>query len=94
MSEVSTFTKDQPQDGDTILHCGHLGRSKIVLHPAHWFKFDGSIGFQRPDSSHGEAEWFAACEPCFIKHGEKVATCVRGDAVRTGAEPVIEKVEN
>ena len=82
MSKASTFTKDQPQDGE------------IVRHPAHWFKFDGSISFQRPDGSHGEAEWFAACEPCLIKHGEKAATCVRGDAVWTGDEPVIEKVEN
>lgn len=85
--------KDPPHDGDTILHCGHLGQSRIVR-PAHWFKFDGPIGFARPDGSHGEAEWFAACEPCFIQHGEKVATRVRGDVVWTGNEPAIEKVEN
>ena len=88
------FTKDQPQDGDTILHCGHLGRSKIVQHPAHWFKFDGHIRFERPDGSRGEAEWFAACEPCFIKHGEKVANRARGDGVWTGDAPAIEKEEN
>ena len=88
------FAKDQPKDGDTILHCGHLGRRKIVQHPAHWFKFDGPIQFERPDGSHGEAEWFAACEPCFIKHGEEAANRVRGDGVWTGDDPAIEKVEN
>ena len=56
MSKFSTFTKDQPKDGDTILHCGHLGLCKIVRRPAHWFKFDGPVGFQRPDGSPGEAE--------------------------------------
>ena len=87
------FIKDPPQDGDTILHCGHLGRS-VIVRPAHWFKFEAHVGFERPDGSHGEAEWFAACEPCFIQHGEKVATRVRGDVVWTGNEPAIEKVEN
>ena len=88
------FIKDPPQDGDTILHCGHLGRSLIVRRPAHWFKFDEHIDFERPDGSHGAAEWFAACESCFIKHGEKAATRVRGDVIWTGNEPAIEKVEN
>ena len=88
------FTKDQPKAGDTILHCGHLGRRKFVQHPAHWFKFDGPIGFERPDGTRGEAEWFAACEPCFIKHGEKAADVVRGDGVWTGDLPAIERMEN
>lgn len=88
------FTKDQPKDGDTILHCGHLGQRKFMQRPVHWFKFDKSIGFQRPDGSHGEAEWLAACEPCFVKHGEKVANRIRGDGIWTGDIPAIEKVEN
>ena len=88
------FIKDQPKGGDTILHCGHLACNAARCHPAHWFKFDGPIGFQRPDGSHGEAEWFVACEPCFIKHGEKVANRVRGDGVWTGDAPAIEKAEN
>jgi hypothetical protein len=94
MSKSPRFTKDQPRDGDTILHCGHLGRSEVVQYAAHWFKFDGSLRFERPDGSSGEAEWFAACEPCFIKHGEKVSSHVRGDGVWTGDAPAIEKVEN
>ena len=76
------------------MHCGHLGLCKIVRRPAHWFKFDGPVGFQRPDGSPGEAEWFAACEPCFITRGEKVANHVCGDGVWSGNEPHIEKVEN
>ena len=86
--------KDQPKHGDTILHCGHLAGRLFAQHPAHWFKFDAPIGFERPDGSHGEAEWFAACEPCFIKHGEKVANRARGDDVWIGDTPAIERVEN
>ena len=86
------FTDEQPRDGDTILHCGHLGRSQPAR-AAHWFKFEGSVRFQRPDGSRGQAEWFCACEPCFVRHGEKVADFVRGDGVWTGGEPAIEKPE-
>ena len=88
------FAKEQPKAGDTILHCGHLGCNAARRHPAHWFQFAEPVRFQRPDGSRGEAGWFAACEPCFVEHGEKVANCVRGDGVWTGDEPAIEKVEN
>ena len=88
------FAKDQPKDDDTILHCGHLGRSRFLQHSAHWFKFAEPLWFERPDQTRGEAEWFAACETCFMKHGEKVADHVRGDGIWTGDEPAIEKVEN
>lgn len=94
MSKSSTFAKDQPKDGDTILHCGHLGCDAAARCPAHWFKFEGPLRFMRPDRTRGEAEWFAACDLCFIKHGEKVAHFARGDVVWTGDEPAIEKVEN
>lgn len=93
-SKSSTFTEGQPKDGDTILHCGHLSQRKIVHHHAHWFKFEGPLRFQRPDGSHGEAEWFAACEPCLIERGEKVTSRARGDIIWMGDEPAIEKVEN
>jgi hypothetical protein len=83
------FTKEQPKHGDTILHCGHLGRGM------HWFKFaEGAVKFQRPDQTRGEAEWCAACDRCFVKHGEKAANFVRGDGVWTSDEPAIENVEN
>jgi hypothetical protein len=82
------FTEQQPKHGDTILHCGHLVRGM------HWFKFaGGAIKFTRPDKTRGEAEWFAACDRCYAKHGEKVASFVKGDGVWTGDEPAIQKVE-
>jgi hypothetical protein len=88
------FTKEQPKHGDTILHCGHLDRSADHHHPAHWFQFAEPKRFIRPDQSRGEAQWFAACEPCYLKHGEKVTKFVRGDGVWTGDAPAIEKDEN
>jgi len=86
----SNFVDDQPEDGDTILHCGHLCHDIT----AHWFKYVDPIGFMRPDRSCGQATWFAACEACFIRHGQESPSFVRGDAVWSGNEPVIEKVEN
>ena len=87
------FTKEQPEDGDTILHCGHLGQSARAHHPAHWFKYVEPIRFERPDGTRGAAEWFAACEPCFVKHGEKVANYARGDSIWTGDAPAIERTK-
>ena len=81
-------TKEQPKDGDTIMHCGH------VVGSMHWFQYDRPIGFQRPDGTHGRASWFAACEACFVRYGEDVTLHVRGDAVWTGDEPAIEEVES
>jgi len=82
-----TFAKQQPKDGDTIMHCGHLDGSM------HWFQYEQPIRFQRPDKSRGEATWFAACEACFLKRGDKVADYVRGDATWHGDEPFILETE-
>jgi len=87
-----SITDQEPKDGDTILHCGHLGRSSRMEHPAHWFKYEKILRFERPDGTRGEAEWFVVCEPCFVRHGIKVP--VRGDGLWIGEAPVIEKMEN
>jgi hypothetical protein len=89
MSNASSFTKQQPKHGDTIMHCGHVGDGKM-----HWFQYETPVQFVRPDRSRGEAEWFAACDSCFGKHGEKVVKFVRGDNVWTGDAPIIENEEN
>ena len=88
------FTKEQPKHGDTILHCGHLCANAEHRHPAHWFKFVEPVRFTRPNRSRGEAEWFAACEPCFVRHGAKVADLVCGDGIWTGDAPAIAREEN
>lgn len=89
MSRAPSFTADQPKDGDTILHCGHFGGS----FKCYWFKFADPVGFVRPDRSCGDAEWFVACEACFVKHGEEASNFPRGDGVWTGDEPAVEKEE-
>lgn len=82
-----SFTKDQPKDGDTILHCGHIRRNG-----QHWFKYaDGPVRFIRPDKTFVTAEWYVACDACFIKHGEEVASFPRGDGRWKGDEPFIEE---
>lgn len=82
---MSNFTKQQPKGGDVVMHCGHLNQSM------HWFEYEKAIGFQRPDGTRGQAAWFAACQACFVRHGDKVTRFVRGDGVWTGDAPVIEK---
>ncbi len=84
-----TFTEDQPRTGDTILHCGHL----LDAGKTRWFRYAVPAGFVRFDGSRGMATWFAACEACFIKHGDRVADFARGDEVWVGDGPVIEQEE-
>ena len=93
MNPKKAFTDQQPGNGDTILHCGHLGPDTMApSRSAHWFKYEEAIRFERPDKSRGAADWLAVCDACFIKHGDK--TPVRGDARWTGEAPVIERGEN
>ena len=82
---------DRPAAGSTILHCGHLMPGEVAQRAARWFKFDGPVRFERPDGTKGEAEWYAACESCFVEHGTEVR--VRGDDVLVEA-PTIENVAN
>lgn len=84
MPPTKSYTEQQPTDGATILHCGHLDQDR----PAHWFKYPEAVHFSRPDGSHGEAEWLAICAPCFARHG--LRTPVRGDGTWIGDAPVIE----
>lgn len=79
-----TFTKEQPKSGETILHCGHFERRHL-----HWFQSTELICFVRPDGTRGQAQWIAACEPCFVEHGDQVARFVRGDEIWQEDEPVI-----
>lgn len=87
-----SFSDQQPKDGDTILHCGHLGQDASARGAAHWFKYDEPVRFERPDGSHGAAEWLAVCATCFVRYGDKAP--VRGDGQWTGDEPTIETEEN
>jgi hypothetical protein len=82
------FIKERPKHGDTIMHCGHPDRGAM-----HWFQYEAPIKFTRPDGTRGAAEWFAACQRCFMKHGDEVTRFVRGDKRWIGNEPTIEKVE-
>ncbi len=81
--------KAQPEDGATILHCGHLGQSNDAPYPAHWFRYETVVRFERPDGTCGEAEWFVICASCLgnLKCGARVP--VRGDG-----QWLLEKVKN
>ena len=86
-----TFTKQQPRDGDRVLHCGHV-RERQHESSWHWFHFESAPQkFQRPDGSIGSAEWFIVCEPCFIEHGERAVEFMCGDMRWNGNAPVIKE---
>jgi hypothetical protein len=88
---MSKFSKNQPKDGETILHCGHLETK-----PHHFFAFgDGniivSVNFTRPDGSRGEATWMVLCNQCFAIHQTEPEKAMRADAIWIGDEPAIKE---
>jgi hypothetical protein len=75
------FAKEQPKDGDTILHCGHLERK-----PHHAFKMPSSQ-FTRLDGTRGESEWMLLCQDCFNAHADEPQVCIRADSIWKGDAP-------
>ena len=61
---MKNFTKEQPIDGENILHCGHL-EGKL-----HFWKFAHEVYFKRPDGTVGTCLWITACDSCFEKRPE------------------------
>lgn len=90
---MSKFSKHQPKDGETVLHCGHLEDK-----PHHFFAMsDPSLGepeevtFNRPDGSTGRARWMVLCSTCNLRHGQNPSACIRADATWIGDEPAIKE---
>lgn len=81
------YAEEQPIDGETILHCGHIEGKRL-----HWWKFAHEVYFRRPDGTVGTACWIAACPKCHRKSGGNGQNVeVRGDAIWTGDDPAIRK---
>lgn len=83
---MSKFTAEQPKDGETVLHCGHLHEFKGTWH---WLKFTAPVQFVRPDGSTGLALWITICDPCYIEHGPNPKVLARGDGKWMGDDPII-----
>ena len=82
------FAARQPQDGETVVHCGHLGSGR------HHFSFfsPDPLEFTRLDGSPGEATWLIECQPCFDARAGTDSLAVRGDMVWDGRDPIVEAV--
>jgi len=85
------FTKVQPSDGDTVLHCGHLENK-----PHHFYamsdpsqKIIRGIMFTRPDGTTGLARWMVLCSRCFEVYFDSPEKAMRADATWIGDEPEI-----
>lgn len=85
---MSEFTEQQPKDGETVLHCGHL---EGQIH--HFFQIGPEpTSFTRPDGTKGRANWIAICDSCFNQYALTPQACIRGDAQWKGNEPIIKNV--
>lgn len=80
------WAKQQPNDGETITHCGHLDAQRH-----HFFMTpDGQpMKFSRPDGTVGESRWIVLCHDCFDRHADNPLACICGDSVWDGNDPFI-----
>lgn len=79
---MSTFTKLQPQDGEIIMHCGH-----VDVKPHHFFTFPAPLRFNRPDGTGIQSKWIALCPKCFAEYVDDPSLAIRGDGRWIGSEP-------
>lgn len=90
---MNKFTKEQPLDGETILHCGHANEPNSSG-KFHWWKFAHEVYFKRPDDSVGTAIWLCACENCCEKaQNNPLKIEIKGDSIWVGNDPHIIKNE-
>jgi len=84
------FTHEQPRDGDTVAHCGHIG-----AHTAGSMHFFEHVPFRtvtRPDGTTVVIKWTIACDACYrLAGGDCHRIAIRGDAQWVGDEPAIRK---
>lgn len=82
------FTKEQPKDGDIVLHCGHPETGNH-----HFFKIQGTVNFVRPDntSSTLTEPWLIVCEDCLTKSFGDPLQTIRGEATWKGDEPFVQE---
>jgi hypothetical protein len=85
-SKKTKFTQQQPKDGDTVLHCGHISCGHF-----HWFRTRG-MDFESPDGEKGWAEWVAVCNDCFLENPKIMSDGefpIRGHGTWMGDDPEI-----
>lgn len=81
--KTATWAELKPQDGDLVLHCGHL-ESK----PHHFWNTPKGIYFNRPDGSSGKATWVVSCPDCYqAAEGNAKRVKIRGDGLWMWDEP-------
>lgn len=103
MSAERPFLAEQPEDGEIILHCGHLGPEHGEKW--HWIKVEAGSGvpaeFSRADGSVGRSRWVCLCSTCHrrqlvelphlvgVANIAALAAFIHNDGVWRGDEPAI-----
>lgn len=63
--KTGTEMKDQPDQGELVLHCEHIpkeGNVDVVS-----FYSEEAVPFRRKDKSQGHTHWILCCNGCFAK---------------------------
>lgn len=85
---MGEWHKEQPRDGNIILHCGHVGDARSGA--SHWWKFPSPVSFHRPDGTQGLSEWIVSCQACNdAADGDAAKIAIRGDGKWNGDAPII-----
>src|SRR4051812_19874539 len=85
--KADKYTKMQPEDGDNVLHCGHIEHSHC-----HFFFAPAGISFLRSDTREVQiAKWIVGCQSCLDAVGfDPTLLVIRGSVTWSGTEPGIE----
>ena len=85
MSSQKQYAKRQSQEGDVVVHCGHITEDTDI----HFWYCD-DLPFRRPDGTWGSAKWILGCDRCAkAARGNPRGILIRGDSVWKGNEPSV-----
>ena len=86
-SALVTFDP-QLEEGDVLLHCGHLGGQ--ALDELRWTRFTPRLPFERPDGATAHARWRVVCSSCAdAAGGELDAGVLVAHATWSGPAPAL-----
>lgn len=81
-----SFTKQQPKDGDIMLHCGHINADRH-----HFFKIVGDNEYWRPDGTKVKPQWIISCHACFTTAGGNgMKIPIQAEVIWDGNDPIVE----
>lgn len=84
------FTKEQPRNGETILHCGHSQKR-----PQHFYCFGPGMPYGTWESPSGKvvkSRWMVLCDDCNKTSGLDAVGAIKAFATWRESGPVIRSI--